>query len=105
MSATGNNSNSNDPKDFRDQILQGFWIDLKDHQERNAIIIVDESLDLVEVANAVAGDDAKIVQGWIVSGKLTRPTPEQLAAWNAMQAKEFRFVIAQPYVLVQEAEH
>ena len=97
--------NKNDPKDFRDQVLQGFWIDLKDHQERGAIIIVSRDLDLVTVGTAVASDEAKVVQGWINGGKLTRPTPDQLAAWNQMQAKEFRFVIAQPYVLVQEAEH
>ena len=92
-------------KDFRDQVLQGFWIDLKDHQERHAIIIVSRDLDLATVGEAVSADNAKVVQSWIAEGKLTRPTPEQLAAWDQMQAKEFRFLIAQPYVLIQETEH
>ena len=92
-------------KDFRDTVLQGFWLDLKDHLERGAIIIVHASLGLQEVADAVTADNAAKVGGWIALGKLTKPTPEQVNAWNEMQAKEFSFVIAQPYVLIQEAGH
>lgn len=98
-------SKPKDPKDFRELVLQGFWLDLKDHLERGAIIIVHPSLDLQTVADAVTADNAAKVGGWIAMGKLNKPTAEQITAWNEMQAKEFSFVIAQPYVLIQEAGH
>lgn len=91
--------------DFRDQVLRGFWHDLKDHLERGAIIVVEPDLELAEVAKIVALDDAKIVQDWIDSQRIGKPSAERIAAWNAMPTKEFSFVIAQPFVLIQETGH
>lgn len=93
---------SNDAKDFRDTILSGYWADLKDHQERGAIIVVHQELDLVVVGIEIARDNASVVQKWIDDEKLTRPNEEQLKEWNANATKEFQFLIAQPYVLIQE---
>jgi hypothetical protein len=91
--------------DFRDQLLKGFWHDLKQHLERDAIILVDSNLDLNDVALKVSQDQTAIVQDWITRNLLGKPTLEQINAWNEMPAKEFSFLIVQPYVLVQESGH
>jgi hypothetical protein len=91
--------------DFRDQRLKGFWLDLKDHLVRGAIILVHPDLDLGDVASKIALDQVATVQGWIANGLLIKPTPAQIHAWNEMPQKEFYFVIAQPYVLIQEMSH
>ena len=90
---------------FQDQLLKGFWHDLKDHLERGAIIVVDANLDLNDVAKAVALDQAKTVQSWIEKKLLVKPTLDQIHSWNSNPTKEFQFAIAQPYVLIQELGH
>ena len=96
---------ASDEKDFRDLVLKGFWHDLKDHLERDAIIVVAGDLDLMTVADYVTQDKADVIQQLISRQQLAKPTPQQLAAWSAMPLKEFSFVIAQPFVLIQEAGH
>lgn len=78
------------------------WERIKPHLERDAIIIVDESLGLVDVAEAVCSDDSAKVSQWIGSGKLLKPTPEQVELWNAEPKKLFSLLIAKPFVLMQE---
>lgn len=88
------------------EILIGLWNDLKVHcLERDAVILVAQDLDLVTAAEKVAVDDVKSVQSWIQSGRFHRPTVEQIEGWNELQKKAFRFVIVQPYVLIQEQGH
>ncbi len=88
--------------DFRDQLLKGFWHDLKQHLERDAIIVVDPHLDLGQVATDVAQDRASTIQQWITQKLLGKPSSVQIETWNANPTKEFQFLIVQPYVLIQE---
>src|SRR3954469_831208 len=91
---------------LKTEILVGQWQDLKIHCiERDAVIIVAQDLDLVLAAEKVVKDEVKSVQGWIQSGRFARPTLEQLESWDAIPKKAFRFVIVQPYVLIQEQGH
>ena len=91
--------------DFRDQLLQGFWHDLKQHLERDAIIVVDPDLDLHDVAVHVEQDRAAVIQDWISKKLIAKPSAEQIRSWNEMPTKEFSFLIVQPYVLIQERGH
>lgn len=103
MSESGSGSGSEN--DFRDQLLRGFWHDLKQHLERDAIIVVDSNLDLGHVATHVARDSVTIIQEWIATQMIGKPSGPQLSAWDANPAKEFNFLIVQPYVLIQEIGH
>ena len=78
------------------------WRWLRAHLERNGIIIVAPGLDLVEAGLKIAADDAASVQVLIEGGQLTRPTREDLAAWDGEQGKRFLTLIVSPYVLIQE---
>ncbi len=78
------------------------WSWLRAHLERGGVIIVDQTLDLVEAGRTIAADDSATVTAWIESGRLAKPGVEQIAAWDAMPGKTFRTLIISPYVLIQE---
>ena len=77
------------------------WKPLAPHAKRGGLILVDVALDLVDVAVAVATDDAARVQQWMQSASLTKPTSEQVDAWKEDAEDRFTVVIVQPYVLAQ----
>ncbi len=77
------------------------WSDLKAHADRSAMLIVDASLNLVEVAVAVANDDTTKVQQWLRDASLQRPSDQQIERWSHTPQKPFVAVIVQPFVLAQ----
>lgn len=79
------------------------WKDLQPHAKRDAIIIVQPELDLTEVALAIAEDNTAVVQGWIGTQSITKPTAQQLTDWNQTLDKQFMALIVQPFVIIQEA--
>lgn len=79
------------------------WSFLEPHLPRGALILVNLSLKLSDVAQAVIADDKTEVSNWIQNGLLTKPTPEQIQTWASQPHHRFSCVIAQPYVLFQEA--
>lgn len=76
------------------------WSDLIPHAQRDALIVVNESLNLVDVGVAIASDDVKVVRGWISEGLIQKPSVEQLGAWNISPEQKFSTLIVQPFVLV-----
>src|SRR5690349_8795916 len=78
------------------------WQWLKPHSERGVLITVAPDLDLAEAGFRIAKDDAEIVQAWIRGGRLGKPSPEQLAAWDLLPDKRFQMLIVSPYILIKE---
>ncbi len=78
------------------------WDWLRAHLERGGLIVVAPELDLVDTGSKVASNDAAAVDGLIASGKLAKPSQEQLAAWNEQREKRFSTLIISPFVLIQE---
>jgi|SRR3712207_8252362 hypothetical protein len=93
-------------QDFRSELAESLdeaeWNWLKPHVQRDAVVVVDRGLDLVDVGVAIARDDTLSVQHWISEQLIRKPSMEQLADWNSDQTKRFQALIVQPYVLVQE---
>ncbi len=77
-----------------------FWTDLQAHVARDAVIIADEHLDLVDVGMALATNDTKSVETWIQSGKLQKPAAEDLARWSLATNLTFTSVVVQPFVVI-----
>lgn len=90
-------------KRLAQQIQRVDWKPLAPHAKRGGLLVVDRTLDLVEVAFAVAGDDSMRVQAWMQAGQLGLATAEQIESWSEETEERFRFVIVQPYVLVQHS--
>lgn len=78
------------------------WEWLRAHNERGALIVVNRGLDLADVGERIAADDSPMVQRWLVSNLLSKPTPEQVAAWEKEPALTFATLVISPFVLIQE---
>lgn len=77
------------------------WNDIKPHAQRDAVILVHENLNLLDVAVAIAQDDKMVVQRWITEELITKPSNQQLSDWNINETQLFKTLIVQPFVLVQ----
>ncbi|APR77700.1 Hypothetical protein A7982_03047 [Minicystis rosea] len=78
-----------------------FWSDLAAHAARDALIIVADDLDMLDVGVAVATDDASRVGRWIEEQRLKKPTSQDLARFRAEPEAKFESLIVQPFVLVR----
>jgi hypothetical protein len=84
------------------QVGNVFWSDLRAHALRDALVVVGEGLDLVEVGEALARDDAKKVEAWLAAGKLGKPSAADLATWAEATGAVFESLIVAPFVLVRK---
>lgn len=89
-------------EDFALAVDEAEWDYLRAHLERGGLILVDDTLDLVDTAVKVSGDDVGPIQLWIAAGKIGKPTDSQIHAWNNERQKKFSMLIVSPYVLIQE---
>jgi hypothetical protein len=80
------------------------WSDLIPHVVRDALIIVDESLSLIDVGVAIALDDKLRVENWIAEMLVRKPSREELNTWQNKVDRKFVTLIVQPYVLVRNLE-
>lgn len=76
--------------------------DLRAHLARDGVIVVDASLDLLVVAEAIARDDKGQVGAWISKGLVGKPSLETIERWSNAPAPILIAVVVQPYVLVRE---
>lgn len=78
------------------------WQWLKPHLERGALVTVAASLDLAESGERIACDDSACIAAWIATGKIGKPTAEEIEKWNGEPGKKFLTLIISPYVLIQK---
>jgi hypothetical protein len=76
--------------------------DLRAHLARDGVILVAPSLDLLDVAEAIAKDDKELVERWVGAALVAKPSLEDLARWHEQGASPLTAVVVQPFVLVQE---
>ena len=77
------------------------WRELRPHFVRGALIRVAAELDLVEVAVAMATDDAARMKQWLDEGAAARADAADAACWEEQEATFWAVVVA-PWVLAQE---
>jgi hypothetical protein len=76
--------------------------DLSAHLARDAVFVVASSIGLVECGIAVATDDVPLVEGWIASGALRKPSKSEREAWPTHEGRTWHAVVVQPFVLIQD---
>ncbi|WP_256995666.1 DUF2288 domain-containing protein [Halomicronema hongdechloris] len=79
------------------------WTWLQPHANRDAVVVVDQALDLVDVGVAIATDNVTSVDHWIGEQLLRKPTLDQLIRWERTEGLRFQALIVPPYVLVQQS--
>lgn len=85
---------------LQEQVAPMDWKDLIPHAQRDAIIVVDRDLDIIEVGYAIAEDKTELVQRWISEQLIQKPTVEQLSLWNQNKTDKFQTIIVNPFVLI-----
>ncbi len=80
------------------------WQDIIPHAQRDAVIVVNPSLNLLDVGEAIALDNVTKVQSWINQTLIGKPSSDQLSKWNENPKQEFSTLIVQPFVLVQSLD-
>ncbi len=90
------------PTKLAEEIAEVAWSDLKPHAQRDAIIVVNEHLDLIKVGEAIARDDTLLVQHWISEQLIRKPLQIELSNWNGKPETQFTTIIVQPFVLIKE---
>ena len=83
-----------------EELADADWSSLVPHAQRDALIVVNPSLDLIEVGLALANDNVSVVQRWISEQLICKPSAEELSIWNSQPTKKFSTLIVQPFVLV-----
>lgn len=87
---------------LEENLDQAEWDWLEPHVDREAVIIVEKTLDLLDVGVAIASDNVSSVQHWISEELIHKPTPQEIAHWNDNRSQRFQALIVQPFVLIQE---
>lgn len=77
------------------------WQEILPHAKRDAVFVIDERLDLLEVAEAIALDNTSLVSNWIAQQSIAKPSSTQLNHWNNNPETQFTTAIVQPFVIIQ----
>jgi hypothetical protein len=78
------------------------WPELQRYFARGVIIIVNPSLDLIDIAQHVARNQTEAIDRLIQNGQLLRAADEHALDWQS-RLPDFWAVVVAPWVLVQEA--
>lgn len=85
---------------FAEDLAEITWSDIQPHAKRDAVIVIDDALNMVDVGVAIANDQVNKVQHWIAEALVQKPSTEQLNLWNEDPTMIFEALIVQPYVLI-----
>ena len=87
-------------KKFETEIENADWAMLKEHHQRGALFLVDEPLDFIDVAIALAEDNLENVKKWQGARSLRSASDIEISEWEK-DPYEFilKFVIVQPFII------
>ena len=86
---------------LRKTLDQAEWSWVKPHALRDSVIVVEGSLDLLEVAFSVANNQVAQMKVWIDQGLIRKPTTHEISEWDQNPSQKFQSIIVQPFVLIQ----
>jgi hypothetical protein len=87
--------------DFLAQTARIAFSELQRYFAGGKLILVDDQLDLVEVATQLAEDNKAQFETWLAEAQIRGVSDEQAMNWLADNS-ELWAVVADPWVLVQE---
>ncbi len=77
------------------------WKELERFYAQGMLILVSDTLDLVEVGYTISIDDAKQIKLWMDAGLLVKNFDSQATTWEKDNAGVWTVVI-RPWILIQE---
>jgi len=79
------------------------WHELQRFFAKGVVLLVDDTLDLIDIAVMFAEDNVELLQDHTNSGAVASPTNEQARSWFDNNTELWSVVVA-PYVLVQDRQ-
>lgn len=76
------------------------WQELLRYFASGLVVVVDDHLDLIEVAVAFTNDDTATVAAWMHAAQIAKATDAQAAEWLQADAQLWT-VVVRPWILVQ----
>lgn len=76
------------------------WAELQRYFAAGMVIVVSDSLDLVEVAARIAEDDKESVAQWVAEKRVAQISDSLAQAWSDADALLWT-VVVKPWILVQ----
>lgn len=76
------------------------WHELLRHFASGAVVVIDNELDLIEVAVAFTEDDKASVEAWILAQRVCKATDALAAQWLQVN-QQLWTVVVRPWILVQ----
>lgn len=89
-------------KKLEDELVTTEWSSLEAHHIRQGLVMIDQSLNIVDVAIAFAKDESELVKAWMDQKKLFKPEDHQIKEYKNSSGRRFQFLIVQPFVIAQE---
>lgn len=87
---------------FKSELELASWDLIEPHYKRDVVFYLKSPNDLVQVAVHLANNKAHIVKALMDAGELFRPSESQIGLWHKESQKKFKFLIVQPFVLIQD---
>ena len=81
-----------------------YWKELETFFAQGKLVLVDGSLDLIDVAFAISTDDAKQVSQWMETELILRDFTQKAITFEKNN-KELWSVVIKPWILIQELKH
>ncbi len=78
------------------------WKELERFYAQGILILVSDTLDLVEVGFAISSDNTKQVNQWMESSLLTRQFDQLAIEWEKNNSDVW-IVVIRPWILVQDS--
>lgn len=77
------------------------WTELVRHFARGVVINVSQTLDILDIAQCLARDEAAQFQAWVDEDLVRRASDDDARDWTSREP-EFLCVVVAPWVIVQE---
>lgn len=77
------------------------WHELLRYFASGLVVVVDDRLDLIEVAVAFTNDDKELVETWMNGNQVHKATDAQAAEWLDAD-QQLWTVVVRPWILVQK---
>jgi len=79
------------------------WPELEQFFAKGVVVCVDKKRDLIEVAAALAEDQASKIAALLETNKIKKPDNEQAKLWH-QNKQVFWVVVVAPWVVIQETD-
>lgn len=87
---------------FQEELEESSFELIEPHFKREAVYCLKKPNDLIHMAIHIANNRANIVKGYLDSGELYKPDQSEANKWLNDTSIRFKFLIVQPFVLIQE---